>query len=120
MTITSKYNAKCKKCGGYIHAGQQVEWSKENGTQHLVCPDQPAFAKGKHRPPASYRPADPPIAPKPSPGFASYASDLQKIINDPKSSPWLREAARVLDFSKAIDANNDVQVLFTLQQLRIQ
>ncbi len=38
MTITSKFNGKCKKCGGFIKAGQEIEWDKQNGPRHISCP----------------------------------------------------------------------------------
>ena len=44
MTITSKYDGKCKKCGGFIAKGQEIEWSKEGGSQHTVCPAKPALS----------------------------------------------------------------------------
>jgi len=43
MTITSKFNGKCKKCGGFIKAGQEIEWDKENGPRHITCPAQKSF-----------------------------------------------------------------------------
>lgn len=38
MTITSKYNGKCKQCGGHIGIGNQVEWQKGEGIRHTKCP----------------------------------------------------------------------------------
>lgn len=37
MTITAKFDGKCKRCGVKILAGQQIEWTKENGAQHIDC-----------------------------------------------------------------------------------
>jgi formate dehydrogenase maturation protein FdhE len=37
MTITSKFNGKCKACGGFIPAGSQVNWSRNAGARHLNC-----------------------------------------------------------------------------------
>lgn len=37
MTIISKYNGYCKKCGGKITAGEKIEWSREGGSRHLEC-----------------------------------------------------------------------------------
>jgi hypothetical protein len=39
MTITSKFNGKCKKCGGPFAKGEQIEWSKEQGSRHVACPE---------------------------------------------------------------------------------
>ena len=37
MTITAKYPGKCSECGGSIHAGEQIEWSKGAGAKHTKC-----------------------------------------------------------------------------------
>lgn len=41
MTITSKYNGKCKQCGGHIGIGDQIEWQKGEGIRHTKCPASP-------------------------------------------------------------------------------
>jgi hypothetical protein len=42
MTITSKYEGKCRNCGGAVHVGDSVEWTKgQKGVAHAVCPDNP-------------------------------------------------------------------------------
>ena len=53
MTITSKFDGKCKKCGGFIAKGQEIEWSKENGSQHVTCParQQPGQQTSKSQQP---------------------------------------------------------------------
>jgi ribosomal protein S14 len=38
MTITAKYPGRCKKCGGQISAGEQIEWEKSSGASHIKCP----------------------------------------------------------------------------------
>lgn len=40
MTITAKFSGTCKKCGGHIATGSQIEWSKGSGAQHTTCPEQ--------------------------------------------------------------------------------
>lgn len=37
MTITARYDGKCSECGGHIHAGEQIEWSKGAGARHIKC-----------------------------------------------------------------------------------
>lgn len=37
MTITAKYAGKCSECGGAIHQGEQIEWSKGAGARHTKC-----------------------------------------------------------------------------------
>ena len=46
MTITSKFNGKCKQCGGTIAKGEEIEWSKEHGSQHVSCPARKASSNG--------------------------------------------------------------------------
>ena len=38
MVIRAKFPGKCKKCGQWVEAGEQVEWQKGRGIQHLECP----------------------------------------------------------------------------------
>jgi hypothetical protein len=40
ITITSKFNGKCKSCGGLVAAGSQCKWTKGAGVRHVVCPVQ--------------------------------------------------------------------------------
>ncbi len=37
-SMISKYNGKCFRCDSKILAGSQIEWSKETGAKHKVCP----------------------------------------------------------------------------------
>ena len=42
MTITSKYEGKCRSCGGAVHVGDSIEWSRSvKGVAHTVCPNEP-------------------------------------------------------------------------------
>lgn len=38
MTITAKFPGRCKRCGGWIEAGETVEWVKGAGIRHIECP----------------------------------------------------------------------------------
>jgi hypothetical protein len=39
MKITSKFNARCRKCGGWLLKGQQCEWERGVGVWHTgQCP----------------------------------------------------------------------------------
>jgi len=39
MTITSKFNGRCRKCGGVIHAGEKCDWTRGAGITHVgACP----------------------------------------------------------------------------------
>jgi uncharacterized protein DUF6011 len=41
MKITSKFNGRCMKCGSKIAAGEQCEWTKGAGIEHIgACPQQ--------------------------------------------------------------------------------
>jgi hypothetical protein len=42
MTITARYDGKCKQCGGHIAAGAKIEWSKGDGSRHVKCPEHEA------------------------------------------------------------------------------
>lgn len=44
MKITSKYPARCRKCGGNINVGDQVEWERGGGVEHVECPEQTTTA----------------------------------------------------------------------------
>lgn len=46
MTITSKYDGVCKRCGGKIRRGEQIEWTRDGGARHLECPAEPEAAAG--------------------------------------------------------------------------
>lgn len=39
MTITAKFAGTCKKCGGHIAAGTQIEWERGAGASHVKCPE---------------------------------------------------------------------------------
>lgn len=42
MTITARFNSRCKECGGAIAVGDQINWIKgEKGASHAQCPDNP-------------------------------------------------------------------------------
>jgi len=56
MTITAKFQGTCKKCGGKIAAGEQIEWSKGQGSQHITCP---AVSASNGPAKAAPTPADP-------------------------------------------------------------
>lgn len=48
MTITAKFDSSCKNCGGFIQAGEQVDWTKGvKGVTHAgSCPAAPAPKPG--------------------------------------------------------------------------
>jgi hypothetical protein len=37
MTIRAKYQGQCRKCGGEIKVGEEIEWEKARGACHLKC-----------------------------------------------------------------------------------
>ena len=49
MTITAKYAGQCRKCGGQINVGDQVEWVRGNGAAHVHCPEAVAPVVGQFR-----------------------------------------------------------------------
>lgn len=38
MTITAKYPGRCRKCGGAIAVGNQIDWERGSGAAHVSCP----------------------------------------------------------------------------------
>lgn len=39
MRITAKYSGKCRSCGTYFEAGEDVLWTKGDGCHHITCPE---------------------------------------------------------------------------------
>ncbi len=78
MTITSKYNGKCKKCGGFIQAGQEIEWNKEQGPRHIVCPAQKAFTPAP-KPSQISQVGGPKNARPFAPGTVPYRGKFQRL-----------------------------------------
>lgn len=37
MVISAKFSSRCAACGGPIHAGDRVEWSKGSAARHVSC-----------------------------------------------------------------------------------
>jgi DNA-directed RNA polymerase subunit RPC12/RpoP len=67
MTIRSQYEGRCKKCGGRIHVGDEIEWQRGvKGVSHTICPQspgndapyEPAKSNGKKRDWKSEPPSD--------------------------------------------------------------
>lgn len=45
MTITARFPGTCRRCGGELSQGSQIEWSRAGGARHVgVCPARPAPA----------------------------------------------------------------------------
>lgn len=38
--MVSKFNGRCKTCGGRIRQGDNIIWSKATGAMHLECAPQ--------------------------------------------------------------------------------
>jgi hypothetical protein len=49
VTITAKYSGRCKRCGGWINAGEKVEWEKGEGVRHLECPAKAQIGSSEPR-----------------------------------------------------------------------
>lgn len=45
MTITAKYDGRCRVCSGQIHAGEKIEWSKSSGARHIDCAGKSSSAR---------------------------------------------------------------------------
>ncbi len=35
--MIAKYNGTCRACGGTIHKGEQITWSRGAGASHVAC-----------------------------------------------------------------------------------
>ena len=89
MTITSKFSGKCKKCCGIYQAGQEIEWTKEGGSQHITCPDRQAQSA--------------------APGADQAA----------KQSALLTTLSNALNAMQPLDALNEAVILLRMQQKRV-
>lgn len=49
MVIKAKYSGKCKRCGGRINPGDEIEWVRGEGSSHVTCPDKPEPVKSEPR-----------------------------------------------------------------------
>jgi hypothetical protein len=38
--MNARYAGTCRKCGGSIHPGDLIEWSKGAGATHVQCPEK--------------------------------------------------------------------------------
>ena len=38
MTIKAKFSGRCTQCGGEIKPGDQIEWTRGQGSRHTKCP----------------------------------------------------------------------------------
>lgn len=45
MVIKAKFPGKCKKCGGKINVGEEINWAKGEGASHVTCPENPEPVK---------------------------------------------------------------------------
>lgn len=60
MTITARYDSRCARCGGGIHIGEKIEWTKGTPATHTACP-KAKTATPAHRAPAA-RQTEPALA----------------------------------------------------------
>lgn len=42
MTIESRFNSHCRRCGGEIRRGQLADWDRALGVSHTNCPTEPS------------------------------------------------------------------------------
>lgn len=41
VAMAAKYDGRCRACGCEIRAGDAIEWTRETGARHTVCPGEP-------------------------------------------------------------------------------
>ena len=143
MTITSKFNGNCKACGHPYKKGDQIEWTREEGTRHVSCPaarpaggpsvpsapvpPRPAQAPQKIPAPIPLRPAGLPAthpAPKPSakeaaPRFHNLERVYHRVEQDAKRGAWTVDALRQLEAWPSLDALKAALALVEAQQQRV-
>lgn len=42
MVIRAKFNSRCPRCGGYITAGDEIDWERGKKATHVKCPEKQA------------------------------------------------------------------------------
>lgn len=45
IEMTAKFGGKCTSCGGIIHAGTRILWTKGAGSRHSSCPGASAAVR---------------------------------------------------------------------------
>lgn len=97
MEITSKFNGKCRSCGGWINKGDKCDWTRGEGVRHIGnCPPPPAPLPAREVPVMMgvFRKADGRIfVVKPNRDKTRYYA--KEIIESP---PRMTEAGEVRDF----------------------
>jgi hypothetical protein len=97
MEITSKFNSKCRECGGWIRKGERGDWTRGEGIRHIGnCPPPPPQATGGAAPVmvGVFRKADGRIFVV-KPNKAKTRFYAKEIIESP---PRMTEAGEVRDF----------------------
>jgi Family of unknown function (DUF6011) len=111
MRITSKYNARCANCGGFISVGQQCDWERGEGVRHIgSCP---AHDDGSDTSPyaPNYTPTPEQHRPKVTVTMGVFRKDDHIYVVKPnrektrvyakeivESPPRMTEAGEVVDF----------------------
>lgn len=80
MTITSKFNGRCKACGGAIPAGARIDWTREGGAKHLTV-NECAAARAA----ANARPTAPAVRANGAPIAAFIRAARERGLKFPKA-----------------------------------
>lgn len=85
MTITSKFDGTCKRCGGSIKAGARVEWSRGYGVTHLSPTDCEAVMAARKAAQAARYEAAPVIDLSPVVAFLKRAQSGPRALKRPRA-----------------------------------
>ena len=47
MVIRAKFNSRCPRCGGFINAGDEIDWEHGKKATHVKCPEKSVSAGPK-------------------------------------------------------------------------
>lgn len=85
MTITSKFDGTCKRCGGSIKAGARVDWSRGYGVTHLSPVDCEAVMTARKAAQAARYEAAPVVDLTPIVAFLKRATAGSKPLKYPRA-----------------------------------
>jgi len=75
MVISARYPGRCRDCGGPIHAGDAIQWSRKGGARHVSCP----LPQAQAAPPVSRALPTPSAPPAAVLGPSAGPSALERI-----------------------------------------
>jgi hypothetical protein len=109
MTIRSKFNGRCRACGGAILAGTEIEWTRDGGARHRTFEECQAARTTRATGPAPVTANAAPIA-----GFIRAARD--RGLKFPKARFLAPDGRSELLLSLATDASRNPGAVYVKLQ----